>query len=223
MRLPADCSGQRERPSVSIAVVSYTTANTRAASFSNQSQSTDSLAEAGLNNALSVLSNPATNPSDSTLLPDAAHPRSDSDGNGWVSWYGSLSGNTGTITATGSARNPSGGAALKRTVTRIAQVIGSGGTFSSSWDRIDSGASGASCDTTVDGPVIAAEVQLPACETGQAGHLSAGTVHRPSRALEYRTMTTTLLRMTKVSLQTYESGAAPSGRESSGLWDNCFN
>jgi hypothetical protein len=95
-------------------------------------------AEGSIANGLSILAN-APKPLDATALPSSASPQTDTIAGGTVSWYGSLSGDTWTITATSTVPNPAGGLAIKRTVSVRARV---GSTaMNQAWNYIFSDAS----------------------------------------------------------------------------------
>jgi Tfp pilus assembly protein PilX len=103
---------------VSIVVFSaldYTTANGRNGRYNVARQQVDALAQAGVNNAEAVLSNPSNNALTPTLLPSTT---TTYDG-GTVTWSGTLNqaNSTWTITSTGNANNPSGAATVTRTLT----------------------------------------------------------------------------------------------------------
>lgn len=88
-----------------MSTVTYSLANDRHSSMSRTELLAQSLAEAGLNNAMATLSNPSANALDGNLLP----PRTTAYDGGSVTWSGVLSGNTWTLTATGRAASPQGG------------------------------------------------------------------------------------------------------------------
>jgi hypothetical protein len=110
-----------------VAVTTYTTGGQRSASRSSSGVSAYSLAEAGINNAMSVLAK-QTNAANPSLLPDntVARPANVSyyDGGAggnppYVKWWGTFNSAmappTWTITSVGYMRNPAGGS---RPVTR---------------------------------------------------------------------------------------------------------
>jgi hypothetical protein len=114
------------------AAISLASANARGASRSNADQKAYALAEAGLNNALSILgwSYPGTvpYPGDPTLLPA----RTTAYDGGSAAWSGTLAGPlTGAwryewrVRSTGTVPNPTGpgSAAVRRTVTATVPVI----------------------------------------------------------------------------------------------------
>ena len=85
-------------------IATYTTAGQRTASRSSAGVSAYSLAEAGINNAMSVLAKPKS-ALDASLLPM----RDTQYDSGHVTWGGTLNGSTWSITSTGYMRNPAGG------------------------------------------------------------------------------------------------------------------
>jgi hypothetical protein len=89
-----------------VVVTSYTTAGQRTASHSSAGVSAYSLAEAGINNAMAILSKPKS-ALVSTLLPQTTK----AYGSGSVTWSGTFDAATSTwaITSTGQMRNPTGG------------------------------------------------------------------------------------------------------------------
>jgi Tfp pilus assembly protein PilX len=115
------------------AAFTYTTSNSRSAQTSKSSEVAYSLAEAGINHALSVL-NAALDPRTGNLLPSTTVNLS----SGSVTYSGSLDANyVWTITSTGKVTNPNGGNQLQRTLTRKAEVRGlmTGATVGA-WSRI---------------------------------------------------------------------------------------
>ena len=115
------------------AAVEYSSSAGRSAKVDQARTAGYALAEAGLNDAISVLSNSANDPTSPTLLGSASSPRVETFNTGTVSTYGVLNASTlvWTVTATSSVRNPTGAAALRRTVTAQVQV-----SNVSAWDRI---------------------------------------------------------------------------------------
>lgn len=106
-----------------------------------------SVAEAGVANGLSILSN-SVRPLDPATLPSSSSPQVEAVGGGTVSWYGSVTGDRWTITATSSVPNPTGGGPVSRTVSVGARV---GSTFTDpAWKYAYS--TGSSC-TALDGAV----------------------------------------------------------------------
>jgi Tfp pilus assembly protein PilX len=105
---------------VGVTMVSYATSNEKSTRYSTATVAAQSLAEAGVNNAISVLES-AINPSDPDTLPGAASPTVDTSLTaGTVSWWGSYddASSTWTVKGQGAVRNP----AATGTITRIASV-----------------------------------------------------------------------------------------------------
>jgi Tfp pilus assembly protein PilX len=101
-----------------IATLEFSASSSRSASFDRADQRAFGLAEAGLNDAISRL---AQSPSTFTgTAVTTTYP------GGTVTSSGTLSGGVWTLTATSSANNPTGGAALTRTVQR-SFTVSSGG------------------------------------------------------------------------------------------------
>ncbi len=103
----------------------YTTSSTRNVGRSKADEVSFSLSEAALNNAMSVLSNPANNPYDDAILPSTeATASSLAYENGTAMWWGTLNRGEGrwTISALGLNSNPgsAGTAPLRRKI--VAQV-----------------------------------------------------------------------------------------------------
>jgi hypothetical protein len=95
----------------------YTTRNTTSAHVSKGDEVSFSFSEAGLHNALSVVTNPANDPISPTLLPSTTTTYN----GGRATWGGTYDSAQAkwTITSTGYVKNPSGASAaeLKRTLT----------------------------------------------------------------------------------------------------------
>src|SRR4051812_35305034 len=107
---------------VAVAVLELSGATGRDAKRENSHNTALSVAEAGVANALSVLAN-APRPLDPSALPSSSSPQVDTVEGKVVSWFGTLSGDTWTITAKGSVPNPTaGGGTLSRVVHVDARV-----------------------------------------------------------------------------------------------------
>lgn len=115
-----------------VSIVTYSSSSSRASSSSKASQVAYALAEAGINNAMAVLSLPSNNALDQCLLhpptPTSCAsntPFTSAYEGGTVSWYGILNTNTEvwSLTAVGKVRNPTGAATVTRTITASVQVI----------------------------------------------------------------------------------------------------
>ena len=98
-----------------------------------------SVAEAGAANGLAVLAQ-ASKPLVTTSMPSQASPQTDTIDGKTVTWYGTLSGDTWTITATSSIPNPTGGGTLRRTV-KIDAEVGST-TVNQAWNYVYAASTG---------------------------------------------------------------------------------
>lgn len=151
---------------VGIAVIGFTSSNTRSAEISKDRHTAGTLAEAGVNIALAVLNkrNPddtyAYNLLDSSLLPVTTSTLPGEPGS--VTWSGVLD-TSGTwpewqITSRGSVPNPSGPEAddLVRDATATVPVYASGGAVPTvePWDYIYSTATGNVCDATIQNSTV---------------------------------------------------------------------
>ena len=132
----------------------YTSQNTKSASRSKVDETSFSLSEAALNNAMAVLANPTNNALDPDVLPSTeATASSMAYENGTAKWYGVLdrSAVVWTVTAIGIYNNPSGGAEVKRKLTAKVPVTPSltQPLNNPAWDYIYSTATGSTCDQTL--------------------------------------------------------------------------
>jgi hypothetical protein len=136
---------------VGVSIATYTVQNQHSAHHSKAEQTAYALAEAGLNNAFSVLaaSYPATYPGNANLLP----PTTAAGEGGSVTYSGTLStlSGTWTVTSTSTVRNPTGAGPVHRTLTARVPVNLSGTTSNvpPAWNWIYSGATGSPCDVTL--------------------------------------------------------------------------
>jgi hypothetical protein len=103
--------------------VAFSTQNAGNASRSKADQAAFALAEAGINNAMAVISNPANDPTNPNLL----QPMYQDYEGGRATWSGAYDSatSTWTLTATGEMRNPTGPSAtpVRRTIKAKAPVI----------------------------------------------------------------------------------------------------
>jgi Tfp pilus assembly protein PilX len=112
-------------------LIYYSSSNARSASASKANETAYTLAEAGVAQALSVLNN-ALNPLTGTLLQSTTLQLE----GGNVTYSGTLNGTTWTITSVGTVINPTGAGAVKRTLTRNAEVYGlNSGANVAAWNR----------------------------------------------------------------------------------------
>jgi hypothetical protein len=114
---------------VSASLIYYSSTNSRQASYQGKSAGALDVAEAGINQALSVLNNPQNNALDPKLLDangatSAVDPFTSSYGGGTVSWSGTFDAATliWTIDATGRVPNPTGAADIVRRYTAKVSV-----------------------------------------------------------------------------------------------------
>jgi hypothetical protein len=119
-----------------VTVIESASSNQRNSTMSGGRLSAYDLAEAGVNNAMSVLRTPTNNAldkyvfcTDSGTLPTLPCTHTDTYSNGKVIWYGTLYQNTAAGTAywdlysTGYVRNPYGGADYKKTLRATIPVV----------------------------------------------------------------------------------------------------
>jgi hypothetical protein len=136
---------------VGTTAITYTTSGARTASRSTADQKAYALAEAGVNDAMAVLSLPSNNALDPYLLPATTV---NYDG-GTVTYSGTLDQSSGTwaITATGLMRNPTGPntSPVRRT---LGVSVGVDPSYSQplnnmAWNYIWAKATGSTCDMTI--------------------------------------------------------------------------
>jgi hypothetical protein len=89
---------------LAVVITAYTSAGQRTASRGSAGVSAYSLAEAGINNAMSLLAKPR-----SALDPNLLPVNEISLGSGKVKWWGTLNGSTWLVTSIGTMANPTGG------------------------------------------------------------------------------------------------------------------
>lgn len=140
-------------------VIYYSSANARSASYSKASGASFQLSEAGLHEALAVLSNiPQNDPTDPNLLATRTSPYA----TGSVTWggvYDDLAAKW-TITSTGHAANPAGAAPSEATRTISAKVpiraVTTQALAMDSWNYIFSYGTGdpSGCDMTLTSSVV---------------------------------------------------------------------
>ena len=136
-------------------------ANGRTAEYSKKDATAYSLAEAGINEMMAILSNPNNNALNQYMLPTTTHTYS----TGTVTWSGTLTQNVNgssvwSVTSTGRTKSPSTTGYLQRRLTAKVPVIP---TYTQplnnpSWNFIYSRATGGVCDMTVTNTVL---VQSP--------------------------------------------------------------
>jgi hypothetical protein len=144
---------------LSIAVATatfYTTQNVRNAQRSSSDEFAFSLTEAGLANAMAVLSNPTNNALDPDTLPSTeASASSATYETGTAKWYGTLDRSTAvwTVTSIGLHNNPTGpnSAPVRRKLTAKIPVIPTNtqNNNNPAWNYIYARATGNTCDVTL--------------------------------------------------------------------------
>ena len=136
---------------VGTTAITYTTSSARTASHSTADQKAYALAEAGVNDAMAVLSLPSNNALDPYLLP----PTTVAYDGGTVTYSGTLDQGSGTwsITSTGLMRNPTGPntSPVRRT---LGVNVGIDPSYSQplnnmAWNYIWAKATGSTCDMTI--------------------------------------------------------------------------
>jgi Tfp pilus assembly protein PilX len=121
-----------------VTVLELSSSSQRHSNVSKAEQVAVAVAEAGLNQAESVLAN-ASNPASASALPSscAASPVVTVEG-GTACYWGSLSGSTWTVYGRSTVRNPTGGADLTHEVSQQMTVSGGGATTANNpaWNYI---------------------------------------------------------------------------------------
>jgi hypothetical protein len=149
------------------ALIYYSDTNARSAAYSNSNSSAYDLAEAGINEMMSILARPENNALNKYLLGEQAdgsvtHTTHTYDA-GTVEWSGTLSqsfngASTWSLTAIGRVKNPTGASAsqVSRTLTAKVPVVP---TYTQplnnpSWNFIYSRGTGQTCDMTIQQSVL---------------------------------------------------------------------
>jgi Tfp pilus assembly protein PilX len=136
------------------ATVTYTTAGDRASGTSRAHVTARALAEAGLNNALAVISKPENNAMQQSTLPSSeATATSVSYEGGTAKWWGVLSGTNWTIYGVGLASNPTGPGTnpLRRQLSASVNVQSSltQPLNAQAWNYVYAKNTGSQCDITL--------------------------------------------------------------------------
>jgi Tfp pilus assembly protein PilX len=148
-------------------LIYYSSTNARSSEYSNDKSGAYDIAEAGINEMMSVLSRPENNALNKYMLGEQAngsvtHTTHTYD-QGTVEWWGTLSqsvsgASTWTLTSIGKVKNPTGSSAslVTRTLTAKVPVIP---TYTQplnnpSWNFIYSRATGSTCDMTIQQSVV---------------------------------------------------------------------
>jgi hypothetical protein len=133
----------------------YTTRNATSASVSKGDEVSFSFSEAGLHNALAVLSNPVNDPVSPGILPSVTTQYN----GGTATWSGTFDSVTDkwTITSVGKVDNPSGtnAADLDRTMTAVVPIypLQTQPLAFESWNYVYSWGTDAACDMTMDSSI----------------------------------------------------------------------
>lgn len=137
-------------------VINLSTLNQHASARSSADTAVSGVAEAGLASALAVVSNPANNPADGTLLP----PRTTAYSTGDAEWSGAYDRSTATwtLTSTGSTANPAAVSATRaRTMSTRVRVtpVPTRPLQTDAWDYLYTrqASSGGTCDVTLNSGV----------------------------------------------------------------------
>lgn len=173
-----------------VVVIDQTSANSRGSSRSNDDRMALALAEAGVNNAISVLGNqPTNNPTTSTLLPL----RTTTYQEGSVDWSGTYDSPNGrwTITSVGKVRNTTGGPTKLVQKTLVAKVQLKWAPMQTqeapAWDYVYVSQTGLTCDLTLpssytwDSPLyVAGDLCLSNGARINGGPIVAGSIDMAS-------------------------------------------
>jgi hypothetical protein len=144
------------------AAVYYTTTNTRSADFSRGKYTALTLAEAGLNNTMAVLTLPTNNSLKQEILPKCTGspppaPRRDDYAGGYVQYCGDLDLATSswTIKSTGYVRNPNNATEIRRKLSAYVVVTPTltQPLNNPAWNYVFSTRTGNTCDQTLNNNV----------------------------------------------------------------------
>jgi hypothetical protein len=150
-----------------VGVIYFTSANARTSNYSKSAQSAVAIAEAGINNALAAITDPANAGSldNPTWLGSSSQPFTSTYPGGTVSWYGEFRWADDThpfwlVTATATVRNPTGPSAapIRRTLTMKVPLKPPPQVAEAAdiWNWIYTNRTGYTCDMTVDQAVALA-------------------------------------------------------------------
>jgi hypothetical protein len=131
-----------------VTAIKTTSSTGRTANIGKARVSAEALAEAGINNAMAVLSNPANYAFNAQLLPS----RTTTYNEGTVTWSGTLDTSAvWNITSVGSVQNPTGTGFLTRRLTATSQVVPilSSPLTTPAWNYIYARQTGNTCDMTI--------------------------------------------------------------------------
>jgi Tfp pilus assembly protein PilX len=101
-----------------VSLLTYTSNNVRTVRYGDARQKSSTVAEAGINEAVSILNQCVATPASCDILSsNALPPGSDTfDGGASASWSGTVNGDTWALTSTSTVKNPTGSADVHRTV-----------------------------------------------------------------------------------------------------------
>jgi Tfp pilus assembly protein PilX len=116
-----------------VSLLAYTSSTVRTVRYGDARQKAAATAEAGLNEAVSVLSQTAASGGD-VRDPSALPAGSDTfEAGDSASWSGTVSGDTWSVTSTSTVKNPSGAAVIHRTASTQFRVGVDGQGFAPAW------------------------------------------------------------------------------------------
>ena len=139
-----------------VTVLDYSVQNAGSAGRSTHDQYSYGAAEAGVNNALAVLANPANDPLNGSLLSGGSSTYERSS----AVWSGTLDRANGvwTLTSEGQTRNPTGprvGAVRRRMTVKVPVVpVYTEATANAGWDYVFATRTGLTCDENVNANVV---------------------------------------------------------------------
>ena len=152
-----------------VSIVEYTSSSGRTANLGKAGMSAEALAEAGLANAFAVLNNDQNNPAGPTLLGcnaagTSCTPIVSTYEGGTATWSGVLNAmtSTWTITSIGAVLNPTGAAAVQKTLTATVPLVSTPGTPNASvWNyAYSTRPAGSGCEVDVNGSNVVIDIPL---------------------------------------------------------------
>jgi Tfp pilus assembly protein PilX len=171
MALPMSLASLLAIGAVVMGTIEFTTANGRTANISRARVNASAVAEAGIATALAVLNNPANNPTTSTLLGCNAGgttctPFVSTFTGGTATWSGWLDSSGGSsrwrLTSVGQVANPTGGVALRATMTAQVPLVQQAGTPNASvWNyAFSTRPPGSGCEVDINGSNVIIDIPL---------------------------------------------------------------
>lgn len=154
-----------------VGVIEFTSSSGRTANVAKGRMSAETLAEAGIANALSVLNNPSNNPTTTSLLGcnsdgTSCTPVVSTYEGGTATWSGWLDPSGGTsrwqITSIGEVVNPTGGQPLRITLTaQVPLVTTTGPPNAAVWNYVFSTREpGTGCEVNITGTNVVVDIPL---------------------------------------------------------------